>query len=138
MVTVRVADLGSGAGAPGGVRGGSPAKKIWPKRMIFKRNLAHQPRPLPNAMSANLLPSRAPAARARASHRALVLVLLVLLGCRCLCDCLVLHVAAAILSISSMPGGVGSGVKKGTIRGPYKKTAEKRAAETQRGGEGCR
>ena len=31
-----------------------------------------------------------------------------------------------------MPGGVGSGVKKGTIRGPYKKTAEKRAAEAQR------
>ena len=31
-----------------------------------------------------------------------------------------------------MPGGLGSGVKRGTIRGPYKKTAVKRAAEEQR------
>ena len=53
-----------------------------------------------------------------------------LLGC--LRGWLLLHVATVILSISSMPGGLGSGVKKGTIRGPYKKTAEKRAAETQR------
>ena len=45
---------------------------------------------------------------------------------------LVLHVGTVILSIWSMPGGVGSGVKKGTIRGPYKKTAEKRAAEESR------
>ena len=43
-----------------------------------------------------------------------------------------LHVGTVLLSISSMPGGVGSGVKKGTIRGPYKKTAEKRAAEESR------
>ena len=52
-----------------------------------------------------------------------------------LCCCLrglVLHVGTVLLSVSSMPGGVGSGVKKGTIRGPYKKTAEKRAAEAQR------
>ena len=43
-----------------------------------------------------------------------------------------LFVVAVILSISSMPGGLGSGVKEGTVRGPYKKTAGKRKAKVVR------
>ena len=57
-----------------------------------------------------------------------------LLGCFSSCSSrgLSLRVATVLLSISSMPGGLGSGVKTGTKRGPYNKTAEKRAAEEQR------
>jgi hypothetical protein len=96
--------------------GRSPAKKILAQNACFESKNCCESR-LVNAE----LGCCAPAAAAAG---------LLLLGCSA--AGVLLLVATVLLSISSMPGSVGSGVKKGTIRGAYKKTAEKRAAEKQR------